>query len=232
MFTLLIDADDTLWESNIYYLQCSANLEEWLAGLGVPREAVAPVIAYWEQQVLEEFGYSPLGYIEALARSAAELAERAGISVTDEFLAQARAFGKTMLHPPIVLMPEVQNTLAQLAELDRLILVTKGDQVLQRRKLDRSGLGAYFRQVYILKEKDASSYQDILRQERAVPEMSFMVGNSPKSDINPAVMAGMNAVYIPHDHTWTAEHEELIDSPVVVTLRQFADLPTYLATRS
>jgi len=36
-----------------------------------------------------------------------------------------------------------------------------------------------------------------------------MVGNSPKSDINPALAAGLNAVFVPHDNTWVLEHEEV-----------------------
>ncbi|MCE5258643.1 MAG: HAD family hydrolase [Chloroflexi bacterium] len=228
MFTLLIDADDTLWESNIYYQRCSANLEDWLASLGVEREDVAPAIAHYEQQVLSEYGYSPQGYIEALARTTSTLAQRSGIRVTDELLAQARSFGAPMLHPPIVLLPNVQETLAQLAGQHRLILVTKGDEVLQQRKLERSGLSPYFQRVYVLQEKDVHSYQKIIQQEQAAPDATYMIGNSPKSDINPAVAAGLHAVFIPHDHTWTAEHEEIPTSPCVATLRRFSDLPQYL----
>ena len=36
-----------------------------------------------------------------------------------------------------------------------------------------------------------------------------MVGNSPKSDINPALGAGINAIFVPHDDTWILEHEDL-----------------------
>ena len=36
-----------------------------------------------------------------------------------------------------------------------------------------------------------------------------MIGNSPKSDINPALAAGLNAVLVPHPHTWVLEHQEL-----------------------
>ena len=39
--------------------------------------------------------------------------------------------------------------------------------------------------------------------------LTWMVGNSPKSDINPALAAGLNAVFVPHDNTWILEHEEL-----------------------
>ncbi len=56
-----------------------------------------------------------------------------------------------------------------------------------------------------------------------------MIGNSPRSDINPALAAGLKAVYIPHPHTWHLEHEEV--SPTsdgrLLTLSRFADLRTY-----
>jgi putative hydrolase of the HAD superfamily len=52
-----------------------------------------------------------------------------------------------------------------------------------------------------------------------------MVGNSPKSDINPALDAGLNAVYIPHPRTWSLEHEEIqqADGRLLV-LENFAGL--------
>jgi putative hydrolase of the HAD superfamily len=36
-----------------------------------------------------------------------------------------------------------------------------------------------------------------------------MIGNSPKSDINPALGAGLNAVFVPHGDTWVLEHEKV-----------------------
>jgi putative hydrolase of the HAD superfamily len=36
-----------------------------------------------------------------------------------------------------------------------------------------------------------------------------MVGNSPRSDINPALQIGLNAVFLPHSNTWHLEHAEL-----------------------
>jgi putative hydrolase of the HAD superfamily len=54
-----------------------------------------------------------------------------------------------------------------------------------------------------------------------------MIGNSPKSDINPALSAGINAVFVPHDQTWILEHETVGPAPENVRLLQverFADL--------
>jgi putative hydrolase of the HAD superfamily len=52
-----------------------------------------------------------------------------------------------------------------------------------------------------------------------------MIGNSPRSDINPALQAGLNAVFIPHEHTWRLEKEEVTSADGrLLTLRAFGEL--------
>jgi putative hydrolase of the HAD superfamily len=224
MRTLLIDADDTLWESNIYYMRCSEELTLWLISLGIERSAIEKAIARFEQEVLPEFGYSPHGYIEALALATQHLAQVFGLEVTSELLEKARSFGAAMIHPPMVLLPQVDETLSALAPQNRLILVTKGDRVLQQRKLERSGLASYFDRVHVLVEKDADGYRELVQQEGLDPANTWMIGNSPKSDINPAIEAGLHAIYIPYEYTWSAECVEITPSSRVATLPRFADL--------
>jgi putative hydrolase of the HAD superfamily len=53
-----------------------------------------------------------------------------------------------------------------------------------------------------------------------------MVGNSPRSDINPALSAGLNAVFIPYAHTWELEVEEIMtpNGRTFLRLERFPDL--------
>ena len=54
-----------------------------------------------------------------------------------------------------------------------------------------------------------------------------MIGNSPKSDINPALAAGLNAVFVPHDNTWVLEHDELSSAQPpqqLIVVEKFTDL--------
>jgi putative hydrolase of the HAD superfamily len=52
-----------------------------------------------------------------------------------------------------------------------------------------------------------------------------MIGNSPKSDVNAALDAGLGAVYIPHAHTWTLEREEIRrGNGRLLELERFAEL--------
>jgi putative hydrolase of the HAD superfamily len=55
-----------------------------------------------------------------------------------------------------------------------------------------------------------------------------MVGNSPKSDINPALAAGLNAVFVPHERTWHLERTSLSTGPGrLIRVERFADLRTH-----
>jgi len=57
---------------------------------------------------------------------------------------------------------------------------------------------------------------------------TWMIGNSPKSDINPALEAGISAVFVPHPHTWSLEHEEVRDVPGrLLRVERFAELRDY-----
>ena len=110
---------------------------------------------------------------------------------------------------PVEPFDGVEETLRYLRGRHSLRLVTKGRRAEQAAKIERSGLGALFDDCSIVREKNADSYRAVLRQSRAEPSRTWMVGNSPKSDINPALAAGIGAVWIPHAQTWSLEHEDV-----------------------
>ena len=103
----------------------------------------------------------------------------------------------------------VEETLAYLADRHDLTLFTKGHPDEQKLKVDRSGLDRYFGHTAIVKEKDAPAYRKLMDERAMYPRLAWMIGNSPKSDVNPALEAGLNAVFIPHAHTWVLEKEEI-----------------------
>jgi putative hydrolase of the HAD superfamily len=88
-------------------------------------------------------------------------------------------------------------------------LFTKGHPEEQKLKVDRSGLAEFFGHTAIVKEKDAPAYATLVAERRMDPGRTWMIGNSPKSDINPAIEAGLNAVFVPHQHTWILEKQDI-----------------------
>ncbi len=222
--TLLIDADDTLWENNIFYLNCQARFEEYMAGWGCDRGMAAEILRRCEMETIPIYGYGPEGYIAALGITAERLLQQHNRQVSPEIVAEARAVGEMLLSPPMVLLADVERTLHALRPTSRLILVTKGDEKTQNAKIDQSGIGPLFDAKYIVAEKDVFTYRNIVRELGLDPRHTWMIGNSPKSDINPAVAAGLNAILIPHSHTWTAEIQKIERPELVVTLHRFAEL--------
>ena len=222
--TLLVDADDTLWEASIFFLQCTARFQGFMQSLGCSRDLTVELLTACELETIPRWGYGPTGYREALGMACERWLDRSGRWPSPEKVQRARALAEPLLDPPMLLMPEVGATLAHLQPTSKLVLVTKGDRTTQERKLARSGLAEVFDAQYIVDEKTVSLYRDIVHGLGVNTERTWMIGNSRKSDINPAIEAGLNAIYIPHDQTWTAEHQDIRHPDRVVTLDEFADL--------
>ncbi len=222
--TLLIDADDTLWENNIFYLRCTARFAERMVALGFDARHAVQTLELTERDTVSQLGYGPEGFIEALALACERLLASENRAMEDELGEAIRTIGALVRTPPCILLADVEETLTTLRATSRLVLVTKGDDATQRAKLARSGLEPLFDAVYVVAEKDPDVYREIAGELGCEPGHTWMVGNSPRSDINPAIEAGLGAILVPHDHTWTAEVEELARPDLVVTLQRFADL--------
>ena len=124
-----------------------------------------------------------------------------------------RSFARSIAEQEIELLPGVAETLADLATRHRLILMTKGDEAEQADKLARSGLAQHFSAVEIVAEKDPATYRAVIVRHELTPHSSWMIGNSIKSDINPALAAGLHAVFLFHKDTWVLEHAALDAAP-------------------
>jgi len=203
---LLIDADDTLWENNIFFERAFEEFVEFLDHSSLTADQIRAVLDEIEIANNQIHGYGSANFARNLGECYRRLAERA---IRPDDLERVREFGERLAHHPILLIEGVPETLAYLAGRHDLTLFTKGHPEEQKLKIDRSGLGGYFSHTAIVKEKDKQAYSELRERLRSDPERTWMVGNSPKSDINPALEAGINAVFVPHAHTWTLERQEI-----------------------
>jgi putative hydrolase of the HAD superfamily len=222
--TLLIDADDTLWENNIYFERAIARFISFLNHHEFSPNQVREVLNDVERECIVTHGYGLHSFAHALGKTFERLSP---VPVTPELHAQVRSFAATIENHAIEFLPEVLETLMYLRERHRLILVTKGALAEQTGKVERSGIREYFRDVEIVAEKNAASYARIVDQFNLNTTSTWMVGNSPKSDINPALAAGLHAVFVPHGDTWILEHEEINSAPPnqkLLIVGRFAEL--------
>lgn len=216
---LFIDADDTLWDNNIYFERANHAFITFLNHSQLSPVEVRKVI----DEVEKLMGYGTANFTRSLLETYRRLAER---TPQDEDIEQVRQFGMQVASHPIHLIDGVKETLTYLSGRHDLFLLTKGDLDEQKLKVERSGVEDFFQEVVVVQEKDVTTYHRMVEQFRLAPAESWMVGNSPRSDINPALAAGLNAVFIPHNDTWHMELEEL-NAPgegQLLTLTRFTEL--------
>jgi putative hydrolase of the HAD superfamily len=203
---LIFDADDTLWENNIYFEEAFERFYDYLSHSSMSSMEVRAVLDEIEMANAKIHGYGSKNYARNLATCYEHLAER---HIADADLEAVQEFAHAILEKPIELIDGVEETVAQLSERHRLTIFTKGDLEEQRLKIDRSGLGRYFEHAAIVKEKNREAYENLAEGRKFDRAQTWMIGNSPKSDINPALAAGLNAVFVPHPRTWSLEHAEV-----------------------
>jgi putative hydrolase of the HAD superfamily len=222
--TLLIDADDTLWENNIYFEQAIAAFIIYLNHHEYSPAEVREALNAVERETILANGYGLTSFTRSLVTCFARLSSA---PVTEENAERVRSFARSIAEQEIELLPGVADTLAKLAARHRLILMTKGNRAEQADKLSRSGLAAHFSAVEIVPEKDPPTYRAVIARHELVPHTSWMIGNSIKSDINPALAAGLHAVFLFHKDTWVLEHATLDPPPEgqqLLELESFAKL--------
>jgi len=208
--TLLIDADDTLWENNIYFERAIAQFISFLNHHEFSPDLVRGVLNDVERECIVTHGYGLHSFSHALVRTFERLSVK---PVTAELHAQIQSFAHTIAGRPIELLPEVAATLQYLSARHRLILVTKGALEEQSGKIERSELKHYFAGTEIVAEKNPATYHALVEKHSLSHASTWMIGNSPRSDINPALAAGLHAVFVPHGDTWILEHEEVNPAP-------------------
>jgi putative hydrolase of the HAD superfamily len=180
--TLMIDADDTLWENNVFFEKLIEDFITLVEPCGYTRAYIRHILNETERKNIRQYGYG------------------------------VRSFGRSLEETYLKLADQMvrRETLAYLTERHRLILFTKGEPAEQAAKVERSGLQGFFEFIEIVSEKDPETYGQLVRKHKIVKSQGWMIGNSPRSDINPALKIGLNAVYIPHQHTWQLEHEPVM----------------------
>ena len=150
---LIIDADDTLWENNIYFERAFDDFCDFLAHSNMPASEVRAVLDEIETVNSKIHGYGTANFARNLTECYHKLVER---DVRPEDLPMIMSFTEQILHHPMELIPGVEETLEYLSLRHDLTLFTKGNPEEQKLKLDRSGLGIYFGHTAIVKEKDRS----------------------------------------------------------------------------
>lgn len=217
---LLVDADDTLWENIVVFDRVIDDFVAWVRhpeGEAEVRRILDDVSA----ALVATEGYGTRVFVRSLHETLRRVA--AG-EPTPADVARIEQVVEPLAWKELDLIEGVAETLAELAARHDLLLVTKGDPDEQQLKVDISGLGGHFRETVIVPDKTVDTYRGLVAAHGLDRSRTWMIGNSPRSDILPAVAAGLRAAYVPHAQTWALERRPVPDDPAILRVERFRDL--------
>jgi putative hydrolase of the HAD superfamily len=222
---ICLDADDTLWHNEAYFVRTQRALAEML-GEFAPAGDVQARLEAVEHRNVDAYGYGAKGYVLSMIETALELG---GDALPAATVGRILALGREILAHPVELLDGVPEALDALAALGRLVLVTKGDLHHQEAKLAASGLGERFEGVEIVSDKKASTYARIFERYGVAADEAVMAGNSMRSDILPALEAGAWAAYVPFELCWAHETAKApVGHPRYRELKSLAELAGWI----
>ena len=220
--TLIFDADDTLWEFNHLFERAIDDYLVWLAHPTRSSDEIRSTLLDIEAANAATHGYGSEVFLLSLRDCFEHLNER---PATAHEHAAIDELAQPVLDHRVTPGPGVVRTLSELGGRHRLLLLTKGATEEQQRKIDASALAVHFEHIHIVAEKDVDTYRGLCRHHDLAVDSTWMIGNSPKSDVVPARAAGLRAVYIPNPNTWALEHAELDPADEgILQLAAIADL--------
>jgi putative hydrolase of the HAD superfamily len=221
---LIFDADDTLWENNKFFLDTSDSFFDLCVDAGYERNLVVKAFNDFELKVVNERGYGSANFIYILDHlfSHFNKSKKLNSSKYNKLLNKFKSH--TINDPPVFSnVPEVLN---QLKKNYDLYVLTKGNIKEQKQKIERSGLKHFFNKEFVVPEKNDNTYLTILNEYNWRASECCMIGNSPKSDINPALRCGMYTIFIPYPYTWILDNEDLIENhSKFYEAKDFSEIP-------
>ncbi len=213
------DADDTLWQNEIFYLHTERAFKDLLCDV-MDEDMLSRILFKTESDNMETLGYGA----KAMTISMIQMAISINPDIASSKLMQIIDIGKSLLKVPTQMLPGVVETLEYLQTKPyRIIIITKGELNEQTRKFLNSPLDQTI-DYLVLPDKKRETYQTLFRRERIDPATFLMVGNSPKSDILPPLELGAFAAHIPFHTTWAHEDVPLPDHPRLLKLQEFRQL--------
>lgn len=210
-----------MWENNIYFERAFEEFTDFLQHSRLTPAEIRAVLDEIELANNKVHGYGSRNFGRNLTECYRRLCER---DICPADLDRVMSFAERILEQPLELIDGVQETLEYLVTRHDLVLCTKGDPEEQKLKIERSGLAPFFGHTAIVKEKDAEAYRQLVSSLGWPAHRCWMIGNSPKSDIIPALEAGLGAVYVPHERTWHLERTEIPESDRLRRVNRFSDL--------
>lgn len=214
---VLFDFDDTLVETTVHFNAAKEKFARIMSSLNFPAEEALDILNRNDiRNVRQCGGFFKECFPRALGETYEYYCNVFNSKINYNLKKEIEDLGWQVYEQPAKPIKNAGTVLESLYGRYPLYLATRGEPSVQNARLEQSGLARWFKKIYVLSEKNAVAYRQIATEQRISPHSSWVIGNSMKSDINPALRAGFRSIYIHHPHTWDYEDEEPIGGHINV----------------
>ncbi|MEC1525403.1 HAD family hydrolase [Neobacillus niacini] len=204
---ILFNLDDTLAYCNKYFsLVINEFADQMMAWFdSIKEEEIKQKQLQLDVAAISEYGLKSERFPESFVGTYKYFCDLTGREKKTDEIQFLRELGFKVFEIPVEPIPNMNETLLRLKEDGHeLYLHTGGDEANQRRKITQLELTTFFEhRIFISEHKDTTALSNILKTIKADPHVTWMVGNSLRTDIVPALKMDIHAIYIPAENEWT-----------------------------
>lgn len=222
---VFLDADDTLWENDVFYRKAEAEFLELMSG-HIQKEECAKILTFHQELNIKIFGYGSKTYLLGMLDAAEQIVPRS--EFTPELYRRIKEIIVRLEQHEFIFLEGVEDVLRELARKYTLVIATKGELSEQMRKWRISKLSDCVSAIEVMEKKSVADYRNLASKIGIAPENFLMVGNAIRSDVAPVIEMGGWAVHVPYKITWAHEMMDMPKSDKIFEISNFSQLKDIL----
>jgi putative hydrolase of the HAD superfamily len=203
---VIFDGDDTLWRTMPLYVDAKRRFFALVSELVPTASGIEEQFEERDRNNVAQWGFTIERFRNSMVETYRECMARNGTQPQFRREEQISRIAASVMRRRAARVAYAKTVLEKLAPSFRLVLLTKGEYELQNRRIAESGLRGVFERAMIVDHKDAGAFTQLVAELRVNPRLAWSVGDSLRSDIRPALAAGLRAVWVPQK-TWSYEED-------------------------
>jgi putative hydrolase of the HAD superfamily len=215
--------------------QFADKMSEWFGPYGITREEILEKHTEIDIAGVQAHGFKgdhfPQSFVDTYLHFSALTGRKTSPVEIDSLFRLGRSVYELDVEP----YPHMEETLEHLIrEGHELHLYTGGETYIQQNKIERLQLRRYFEdRIYVRRHKNTEALEQILRDNSLERSATWMIGNSLRTDVLPALQCGIHSVYLKHENEWTFNLVPIETPPsasAFLTLRSLIEVPVAIRT--
>lgn len=206
---IIFDLDDTLIDTSHVYWDARNGFAKLFCHHNIPEQEIIDIFEKIDEENMRVYGLSPERYGHSMREAFKHISKSHKIdpSINSHSLIEELALKVPTTIPDLI--DGALELLQWTSERYTLSLLTRGIPEFQLKKIKTLKIDKYFKTVQVVEKKGSHEFQNFLQKIKAKPSDCWVIGDSIKSDINPAIELGIDSIlylYSHHTYFWRQEY--------------------------